>query len=39
MQEKGETITVPVLIGEPSIDTEYTDTGARIPSDITASKP
>lgn len=31
MQEKGETINVPGLIGEPGMEEEYTDTGARIP--------
>jgi len=31
MQEKGETINVPGLIGEAAIDPRYTDKGDRIP--------
>ena len=34
MQEKGETINVPGLIGEPSINAEYTESGDRIPPDM-----
>jgi hypothetical protein len=34
MQEKGETINVPGLIGEPSMEEEYTDRGHRIPPDM-----
>ena len=31
MQEKGETVNVPGLIGKGSIHGEYTDSGERIP--------
>ncbi|MDR9500675.1 MAG: hypothetical protein RI601_02645 [Desulfurivibrionaceae bacterium] len=34
MQEKGETINVPGLIGKASVKAEYTDTGKRIPSEM-----
>lgn len=31
MQEKGQTITVPGLIGEGSLKGEYTESGKRVP--------
>lgn len=34
MQEKGETVNVPGLIGEGSMEGRYTKTGSRLPQDM-----
>ncbi len=34
MAEKGKTITVPGLIGEPATEGRYTDSGERIPPEM-----
>jgi hypothetical protein len=34
MQEKGETVNIPGLIGRSSLNAEYTDTGTRIPPEM-----
>jgi hypothetical protein len=38
MEEKGERVNVPGLIGKASMESQYTDTGKRIPTEMTEDR-